>query len=55
MRKIIRFRPLVPVTECKFVVTNGHQWKGIFRFKSDAERCLANLKDNTYWIQKGSR
>jgi hypothetical protein len=39
----------------KWVVTNGYRWVGIFRFKSDAARCLANLKAPDYWIQRGSR
>jgi hypothetical protein len=56
MGKITYFpRPKVPVTECKWVVTNGYRWAGIFRFKSDAEAKLANLKDDSFWIQKGAR
>lgn len=39
----------------KWVVTNGFKWVGIFRFQSDAEHCLANLKTPGFWIQIGSR
>jgi hypothetical protein len=56
MRKITYFpRPKVPVTECKWVVTNGYQWAGIFRFEADAKAKLANLKDDNYFIVRGAR
>lgn len=47
--------------QTKWVVTNGYRWVGIFRFKSDAQAALANLKNHEFlkaeefWIEKGSR